>query len=52
MANERLTESIVRDHFKNDPLFSSIRFEEQKAPNKRIIDCLAKASKSLTGKPG
>ncbi len=52
MANERLTEAIVRDHFKNDPLFSSIRFEEQKSANKRIIDCLAKASKSLTGKPG
>lgn len=52
MANERLTEAIVRDHFKNDPLFSSIRFEEQKSSNKRIIDCLAKASKSLTGKPG
>lgn len=52
MANERLTEAIVRDHFKNDPLFSSIRFEEQKSSNKRITDCLAKASKSLTGKPG
>ena len=52
MANERLTEAIVRDHFKNDPLFSSIRFEEQKSANKRIIDCLAEASKSLTGKPG
>lgn len=52
MANERLTEAIVRDHFKNDPLFSSIRFEEQKSANKRIIDCLSKASKSLTGKPG
>lgn len=52
MANERLTEAIVRDHFKNDPLFSSIRFEEQKSANKRIIDCLSEASKSLTGKPG
>lgn len=52
MANERLTEAIVRDHFKNDPLFSSIRFEEQKSVNKRVIDCLAKASKSLTGKSG
>lgn len=52
MANERLTEAIVRDHFKSDPLFSSIRFEEQKSANKRIIDCLAEASKSLTGKPG
>lgn len=52
MANERLTEAIVRDHFKKDPLFSSIRFEEQKSVNKRVIDCLAKASKALTGKPG
>ena len=30
MANERLTEAIVRDHFKNDPLFSSIRLSLSK----------------------
>ena len=30
MANERLTEDIVRTHFREeDPLFKSIRLEEQ-----------------------
>ncbi len=52
MANERITESIVRDHFKNDALFSSVKFEEQKSSNKRVMDCLAQASKQLTGKAG
>ena len=53
MANERLTEGIVRDHFKNDPLFSSIKWEEQKSTNIRIADCLVNASKSGkgTGRP-
>jgi len=36
MANERITEGIVRDHFKNDPLFKSVKFEEQKSSNKYI----------------
>lgn len=52
MANERLTESIVRDHFKEDPLFSSIKIEEQKSTNIRIANCLSKASKSGKNKPG
>jgi len=54
MGNERITEGIVREHFKADPLFSSVKFEEQKSTNIRIADCLAKASKSgknYTGKP-
>jgi type I restriction enzyme M protein len=50
MANERITESIVRDHFKEDPLFSSVKFEEQKSTNMRIANCLATASKG--GKKG
>lgn len=50
MANERITENIVREHFKNDPLFSSIKFEEQKSTNIRIAECLSKASKN--GKAG
>jgi type I restriction-modification system DNA methylase subunit len=49
MANERVTESIVRDHFKDDPLFKSIKFEEQKSYNKRVIDLLQNASKSGKG---
>lgn len=52
MANERLTESIVREHFKSDPLFSSVKFEEQKSTNIRIAECLATASKSGKDRPG
>lgn len=52
MANERITESIVRDHFKSDPLFSSVKFEEQKSTNIRIAECLATASKSGKDYPG
>ena len=49
MANERVTEDIVRNHFKSDPLFKSIKFEEQKSYNKRVIDLLQNASKSGKG---
>jgi type I restriction-modification system DNA methylase subunit len=47
--SERKTESIVRDHFKDDPLFRSIKFEEQTSYNKRITDLLQFASKSGKG---
>lgn len=46
MANERITEDIVRQHFKNDALYSSIRFEEQKSSNKRVIELLKGQSKT------
>ena len=46
MVNERLNEALVRDHFKNDVLFSSIKFEEQKSSNKKIIELLKGKSKS------
>lgn len=49
MANERITEDIVRNHFKNDPLYKSVKFEEQKSYNKRVIDLLQSASKSGKG---
>jgi type I restriction-modification system DNA methylase subunit len=49
MANERITEDMVRNHFKHDPLFKSIKFEEQKSYNKRVIDLLQKASKRGKG---
>jgi len=52
MADERLTENIVRDHFKSDPLFSSVKFEEQKSTNIRIAECLSTASKSGKDRPG
>ena len=46
MANERLTEDIVRQHFKNDAMFESVKFEEQKSNNKRILDLLKGHSKT------
>lgn len=49
MANEKITENIVRDHFKNDPLFGSIKWEEQKSYSKRVIELLQSASKSGKG---
>jgi type I restriction-modification system DNA methylase subunit len=52
MANERITEDFVRDHFKNDPLFSAIKLDEQKSSVAKARQCLAKASKNLTGKGG
>ena len=47
--NERITENIVRDHFKNDPLFSSVKLEEQKSYSKRVTELLQTASKSGKG---
>ena len=49
MTNERITEDIVRSHFKNDPLYHSIKLEEQKSYSKRIIELLLNSSKSGTG---
>lgn len=49
MVNERITEEIVRSHFKNDPLFRSVKFEEQKSSNKQIDGLLHNASKSGSG---
>ena len=45
MANERLTEAIVRDHFKEDPFIKSVKFEEQRSSNKRIQELLKGQSK-------
>lgn len=45
MANERITEGIVRDHFKEDALFKSIKWEEQKSGIKRISELLKGESK-------
>ena len=49
MPNERNTENKVRRHFQNDPLFQSVKLEEQKSTNIRITECLARASKSGHG---
>lgn len=45
MANERITEGFVRDHFKNDVLFTSIKWEEQRSCIKRIQNLLRGCSK-------
>lgn len=50
MPNERVTEDIVRVHFKNDPLFKVIKLEEQRSSNKRIGELLSKASKKGKGR--
>ncbi len=52
MANERETEEIVRSNFKEDPLFNVIKLEEQRSNIPGIKECLSKASKNKTGKPG
>jgi len=52
MANERITEDIVRNHFKNDSMFRSIRLEEQRTSHKTIKELLKTASKKGTGKSG
>lgn len=52
IMNERITEDIVRDHFKNDSMFENIKFEEQKTKNERIKNLLKNASKKGTGKSG
>lgn len=48
--NERITEDIVRQHFKDDALFGSVKMEEQKSNNKRISELLK--GKSKTGGTG
>lgn len=49
---ERLTEDLVRSHFKSDPIFDQISLEEQKSSRDRIQKLFAAASKSQSGKPG
>lgn len=46
MVNERLTEDIVRSHFKDDPLFKSVRLEEQRSFKRTVADLLRSASKT------
>lgn len=45
MVNERITEGFVRDHFKNDALFASIKWEEQRSCTNRIQELLRGESK-------
>ena len=50
MGNERLTEDIVREYYKQDSLFSSIKFEEQYSSISKIDKLLKFASKSGPGR--
>ena len=50
--NEQITEEIVREHFKKDAMFSSIKLEAQRTRNERINNLLKNASKKGTGKSG
>lgn len=52
MANERITEDFVREHFKHDTMFKNIKIEEQRTNNKIIKELLKTASKRGTGKSG
>lgn len=52
MANERITEDIVRTHFKKDPLYHVIKLEEQKSKSRRINELLKNASKTGKNKIG
>ena len=45
MANERITEDLVRSHFKEDALFTSIKWEEQRSQIKRVQELLKGESK-------
>ena len=50
--SERITEDIVRNHFKNDSLFDVIKLDEQKTTVSKAMKCLSTASKKLTHKSG
>lgn len=49
---ERITEDLVRAHFKSDPIFEQLTLEEQKSSRDRIKELFSKASKSLSNRPG
>lgn len=48
--NEKITEDIVRSHFKSDNLINEIKIDEQKPRNERIKELLKNASKRKEGK--
>lgn len=52
MANETITDDYVRDHFRDDALFSSVKYERQKSSSKRISEILKGKSKSGNGGDG
>jgi len=55
MANERITENLVREAFRDKGYFeinNNITIEEQKSEIQRIKKLLSKSSKKGTGKGG
>ncbi|WP_300753159.1 N-6 DNA methylase [uncultured Brachyspira sp.] len=50
MVNERITEDIVREHFKGDPFYNNIVLEEQISSVPKINKLLQNASKKGYGK--
>lgn len=50
--NERITEDLVRDHFKQDPLFDQVNLEEQRSTKDRLKALFSCAAKSGSGEPG
>ena len=52
MTNERVTESIVRQHFEKFVNDSGLIIEEQRSSNGEINSLLSVSSKSKTGNPG
>lgn len=51
-VGERITEDIVRDHFKEDSMYRNIKSEESGTKNPQIKELLKSASKKGTGKLG
>jgi len=49
MGNEKITEEIVRSHFRKDSLFKDIKWEEQIPKDERLKNLLKHASKKVTG---
>ena len=49
MVNERITEDIVREHFKRDPFYNNIVLEEQISSVPKINKLLQNASKKGYG---
>lgn len=47
--NEKITEDIVRDHFKKDVWWNKVIWDEQKSSVPRVVKLLKNASKSGTG---
>ena len=52
MANETITDDYVRDHFRDDALFTSIKYERQNSNIRRVNELLKGHSKKGNGGDG